>query len=170
MTVSSLIISIIAIVVGVVGIVVGLPPLLRMIYGRPQPKVFFDSSKGYKLWCWIRNIPVKNAFLIWLGVKRRSIEFDTTITITDKDDDIVSWLPYARTSSNDMRIGIVEVKSRNDRRVFLKDEDDKYSHKILEVGLYKVVVELHGDERELLKESKQFRVNATYPFAEWIEQ
>ena len=130
-------------------------------------RIFFDCAKGYKLWCWIRNILITNRILIWLGFERRIQRINSTITITDENGTIISFLDYGVTSNNDIRLGIVEVKSKYDGKVFLKDERDRFGA-ILKVGLYTLELELQDDDRQLLMKKKYFRVNPQYPFVEWV--
>lgn len=146
--------------------IIMLPTLFKMIYEKPKLKVFYDSSKGYKLWCWIRNMPMNNKILIWMGVERRPQNISSTITISDENGAIIARLVYGTTSSKDIRRGIVEIRSKNDGRVFLKDEHDKFGT-MLRVGLYTLVLEL-WDERKLLEERKHFQVNPNNPFVEWV--
>ena len=134
---------------------------------KPKLRVSFDCAKGYKLWCWIRNIPITCRVLIWLGFERKTQRINSTITITDENGTTVSFLTYGLTSSNDIRLGIVEIKSKYNGKVFLKDEQDGFGAE-LKVGLYTLELELRDDDRQLLKKKKHFRVNPEYPFIEWV--
>lgn len=111
-------------------------------------------------------MPMNNKILIWMGVERRPQNISSTITISDENGAIIAHLVYGTTSSKDIRRGIVEIKSKNDGRVFLKDEHDKFGT-MLKVGLYTLVLEL-WDDRKLLEERKHFQVNPNNPFVEWV--
>lgn len=115
-------------------------------------------------------MPIKNRVLIWMGYeKRRCQHINNQITITDRSGVIVSFLSYGATSSDDIRLGIVEIKSKYDRRVFLKDEYDKFGN-VLNVGSYTLELESWDNGRQLLKKAKHFRVNPKYPYVEWLSK
>lgn len=149
--------------------VLGAPPLFKAIYGKPKLDISYDSSKGYKLWCRIRDVPVNNWVLRQMNVKRESLNIRSAITIKDSTGTIVSFLPYVATPSKDIRRSIVEVQNQKHGLVFVKDQDDKYGN-ILKPGLYTLELELWDDRdsREIGEYTKQFRANQAYPFVEWI--
>ncbi len=142
-------------------------PSLFHIWGKPKIRVFFDCNQGYKLTCWIKNMPV-NRILLSLNVVRRQVEISPMVTIIDEGGEGEHFTHYAATSSDDIRLSIAEIKSSKDGKVFLKDPNDQYTYELLEVGLYKLVLQLYGDGRELLRKEKQFRVNQASPFVEWV--
>lgn len=157
--------EIVALVVAIIALVVAIMALPFL--SKPKWRVSYDSAKGYKLWCWIRNLPVGNRVLIWMGYERRIQRIMSTITITDQRGEIVSFLPYPATSSDDIRIGIVEIKSAGDGHVFLKDTEDEFGA-MLNTGLYALELSISDDNgRELATGNRRFRVNSKYPFVEW---
>ena len=136
-------------------------PLLN----KPKWRVNYDSAKGYKLWCWIRNTPITNRVLIWMGYERRMQSINSIITISDSSGVTIHLLTYETTSSDDIRRGIVEI---NNGRVFLKNEQDRFGAE-LRVGFYTLELELwEVSGRHILKEKKNFQVNHQYPFVEWV--
>lgn len=135
---------------------------------KPKWQVKYDSAKGYKLWCWIRNTPITNRVLIWMGYERRQQRINSYIAISDSSRTTIHLLTYETTSSDDIRRGIVEIKSKDDGRVFLKDEQDRFGAE-LRVGLYTLELDIwEASGRHILKEKKSFQVNHQYPFVEWV--
>ena len=141
--------------------------MIKPFLTKPKWRVSFDCTKGYKLWCWIRNIPITCRVLIWLGFSRKTQRINIEITLTDKNgNDMSPDSIYGVTSScNDIRLGVVEIKSKG--KVFLKDEQNRFGRE-LKVGLYTLELELRDDDRQRLKKKKHFRINSVYPFVEWM--
>jgi len=149
-------------------IALGVAIMALPLLSKPKWRVDFDSAKGYKLWCWIRNIPITNRVLIWMGYERRKQCINSTITIRDENGNIIHLLNYETTSNDDIRRGIAEIKSKDNGRVFLKDEQDSFGAE-LKVGLYTLELELWEDSgRHILKKVRNFRINHQYPFVEWL--
>jgi hypothetical protein len=149
-------------------IALGVAIMALPLLSKPKWRVDFDSAKGYKLWCWIRNPPVTNRVLIWMGYERRKQSINSTIAISDSSGATIQLLTYETTSSDDIRRGIAEIKSKNNGKVFLKDVQDGFD-KELQVGLYTLELELWGySGRHILKKVRNFRVNHQYPFVEWV--
>ncbi len=137
------------------------------IWGRPKIKVTFDYALGYRLTCWIRNMPL-NKFLLHFNVVRRQVEISTMISIHDKNNKFLHLLRYPPTLSDDIRLLIAEVTSsqKPNGKVYLKDEKGKSTHEALGVGSYRLILELWWDGRELLRQEKYFRINSSEPFIE----
>ena len=154
-----------------VGLVVGIAALVGAIMilflTKPKLRVFFDSGKGYRLFCWIRNMPIANKGLLAMGLERRCQEISPVVTIKDQYGKVVSFLNYPRTSSDDVRLGIVQIKSKYDGIVFLKDALGKFGSS-LSPSEYEVELELYYKGRCLLRKTKSFGVNPQYPFVEWL--
>ncbi len=148
------------------GVAIMALPLLN----KPKWQVKYDSSKGYKLWCWIRNPPITNRVLIWMGYERRQQSINSTIFISDSSGTTIKNLLYPTTSSDDIRRGIVEIKGSDEGRVFLKDEQDRFDEE-LGVGLYTMELDIwEASGRHILTKSKSFQVNPRYPFVEWVSK
>ena len=142
-------------------------PSLFHIWGKPKIKVVFDCTQGYKLKCWIRNVPV-NRILLSLNVIRRQVEISPMVTIVDGNGNVKHFCHYASTSSDDVHLPIAEVKFPQNGEVFLIENSGKPSCRVLGIGLYKLTLEIWGDGRRLLKGEKQFRVNQAKPFLELV--
>lgn len=150
--------------IGVVAFLMAIPSLLH-IWGSPKIKVTFDYAQGYRLTCWIRNMPL-NKFLLRFNVVRRQVEISTIISIHDKNNKPLHLLHYPPTQSDDIRLPIAEVTSPQNGKVYLKDENKKSTYETLGVGSYRLILELWWDGRELLRQEKYFRINSSKPFIE----
>jgi hypothetical protein len=140
-------------------------PSLFHIWGKPKIKVAFDVANGYRLTCWIRNMPI-NRVISYFNVIRRQAEIIPNINITDKNREDIHTLHYAPNLSDDIRLPIAEVINPQKSKVYLLDEIGKSTHKTLEVGSYRLILELWWDSRKLLKKEKCFRINPSSPFIE----
>ena len=155
-------------ILGVVAFLMGIYSLLY-IWGKPKIKVTFEDSAGYRLWCRIRNMPV-SGFLLWFNITRRQPEIAPTVIVTDQDETIIYTTYYPLNMSNDIRLPIASVKSSGDGEVFLCDTNGQYTLNVLKSGIYKVVLELYGDDRLLQKKARLFRVNEAKPFIQLLRK
>ena len=88
------------------------------------------------------------------------------ISIRDKSNKTLYFLYYPPNPSDDIRLPIAEVTSPQNGQVYLKDQNKKSTHEILDVGSYRLILELWWDGRELLRQEKYFRINSSQPFIE----
>ena len=67
--------AIVGIVIGVLAIAMAIPPLFQMMFGRPNLAFEADEFTGPEariLVLAIKNPPVRNKFLRWMGVRARN--------------------------------------------------------------------------------------------------
>jgi hypothetical protein len=157
-----------ALVISLVALVVAIVTGLIVFFGKPKFEDSYEKTLGYALTCWIKSVP-PSKFLSWIGVYRRILDIDCMTTIKDMDGNIVSSFPYLTASSKNMRIPVVGIKDKDDGRVFLKDQNNRYD-KMLNVGSYIFELEIWDAKDGLQKRKRQkyFMVNPNNPFVEWI--
>ncbi len=184
----ALIVAIIALVVAVMA----LPTVFQMIWGKPKLKIDYDNMNGYRLWIKLQNVPITNKFLAAMGVNRNSLDIRSIwISIRSKSDNELGPFDvyYGDTTYKDIRkltlgnarsshitllaspltanIDVAGIRTMAEGKVFVINELGKYDQ-VLSVGLYtlELAFMVNGVSREI---EKDFRVNQTKPFVEWME-
>ncbi|TRZ93030.1 MAG: hypothetical protein D4R82_05920 [Dehalococcoidia bacterium] len=155
-------------ITGIIGVVAFLIAILSLfhIWGKPKIQVSWDCAHGYRLTCWIRNIPI-NSVLSHFNVVRTQIEIAPFISIVDKNGRTLHFLHYAPNISDDIRLVIAEVICPQNGTVYFKDVAGMSTAESLAVGSYKLILELWGDGRKLNRTEGQIQINPSKPFIEY---
>jgi hypothetical protein len=179
-----------ALIIGILALVVAVMSAIYHILAKPKVAVHYSSTRGYKLWIRIQNAPIDNKILSVLGFKRRSANIrNIWIAIKGKNMECdLANMCYGEAVNKNIReltsgnakiggvtleaspysavIDVVGITSIHDGRVFVIDENGKYDQ-ILSTGLFTVHIEFLVDGRGQ-KEAKDFQVNPSDPFVQWV--